>query len=446
MPRRSARRDWFARAVLLFAGAIAIHGALAPRPAAAQAGMVEATYVVLGGEGAIARAILTGTGECPAITLDGATQRMGLRARPDDGAAPAFPDLVCETLIAPGTRAATINGRALPLPRDRLASVAALGDTGCRLKAAQQQTTRDHDHPHPGKFQDCDRPSQWPFARLSRTAAAQQPDLVIHVGDYIYRESPCPPGDKGCKGSPYGDNWRTWRADFFAPARPLLAAAPWIVVRGNHESCRRAGVGYFRFLYPALAQGGAPPACTDSSPPYTAQTGGRSFIVMDSTSAVDDCATHACDSAPYAAQFASFKPTPGTWFLTHRPIWGIGRNFTLNETLQRALAEGANGRLPAGIDLALSGHMHIFEALSFSDDRPPQLVVGTGGTALDRPVDRKLQGMTLGSATVGYGRSEHRFGFLMIAPNGARASARFIEPGGRTRFTCALMPIAAKCD
>jgi hypothetical protein len=43
---------------------------------------------------------------------------------------------------------------------------------------------------------------------LSKTIAARKPSLVIHVGDYIYRESPCPAGDKGCKGSPYGDNWR----------------------------------------------------------------------------------------------------------------------------------------------------------------------------------------------------------------------------------------------
>ena len=45
---------------------------------------------------------------------------------------------------------------------------------------------------------------------------------MIHVGDYIYREDPCPAGDEGCAGSPYGDNWPTWEADFFEPAGAAL--------------------------------------------------------------------------------------------------------------------------------------------------------------------------------------------------------------------------------
>jgi hypothetical protein len=58
---------------------------------------------------------------------------------------------------------------------------------------------------------------------------------------------------KGCKGSPYGDNWDTWKADFFKPAAPLLAVAPWIATRGNHEICARAGLGFMLFLDPTLA-------------------------------------------------------------------------------------------------------------------------------------------------------------------------------------------------
>ena len=45
-----------------------------------------------------------------------------------------------------------------------------------------------------------------------------------------------------------GDNWAVWQNDFFDPAAPLLAAAPWVLVRGNHELCRRGGHGWFRFL------------------------------------------------------------------------------------------------------------------------------------------------------------------------------------------------------
>ncbi len=51
-----------------------------------------------------------------------------------------------------------------------------------------------------------------------------------------------------CAGSPWGYGWDAWNADFFTPAAPLLAAAPWAAVRGNHESCARAGQGWWRFL------------------------------------------------------------------------------------------------------------------------------------------------------------------------------------------------------
>lgn len=434
------------------AALIAMAAAIVPTTARAQPASLEATYIVLGGDGAVARAILSGTSDCPAIELDGAAQPMRLRAAPDSGADPAFPVLVCEAPVAAGTASASISGRALALPRAALSTIAVIGDTGCRLKAAhaQHSAKRNHDHPDGGHFQDCDEPPKWPFAHLSSTVAAQKPDLVIHVGDYLYRESACPVGDAGCKGSPYGDNWRTWKADFFAPAAPLLATAPWIVVRGNHEICERAGAGFFRFLDPALASAGQPPACTDLTAPYTVNTGGRSFLVMDSSNAYDSCADDACDSAPYAAQFAAMAAKPGTWFLSHRPVWGVGRNFTLNRTLQLALATAAGGRLPAGVTLALSGHIHIFEALSFTEGRPPQLIVGTGGTALDRPVDHALPGMSVGDATVRAGRSDHRFGFLLITPAGdtsaaATASAAFIGPGGETLFTCALTADDANC-
>lgn len=425
----------------------------APAAAAAQPGTLEAAYVVLGGDGAIARAILSGTDECPAINLGGAAQPMQLRAAPETGANPAFPVLVCEAPIPMDTVSAEISGRSLPLAKAAIATVAVFGDTGCRLKDAEAQhlDKRNHDHPHDGQFQDCDQPAQWPFPQLSKTVAAQRPDLVIHVGDYLYRESPCPAGDAGCKGSPYGDNWRTWKADFFAPAAPLLAAAPWIAVRGNHEICARAGPGYFRFLYPVLASSRpppatpAPPACTDLTPPYTVNVGARSLLVMDSSNAYDSCAEDRCDSPPYAAQFAAMAPNPGTWFLSHRPIWGVGRNFTMNRTLQVALATAANGRLPSGIALALSGHMHIFEALSFADARPPQLIVGTGGTALDRPIDRAMQGMTVGDATIRAARSDHRFGFLLIKAAADGAAGSFIDVSGQTLFTCALKSDDVTC-
>ena len=46
--------------------------------------------------------------------------------------------------------------------------------------------------------------SPWPFPKIAATAAAARPDLVIHVGDYHYREAPCPAERAGCANSPSG--------------------------------------------------------------------------------------------------------------------------------------------------------------------------------------------------------------------------------------------------
>jgi hypothetical protein len=289
---------------------------------------------------------------------------MNVRASP--GRIERFPDLVCEFFIPAGTNIATINGQALPLlhPTLRSIAVAVLGDTGCRLRRAKYDAADSDDDD--GKFQNCNTDTQWPLSVLTKSAAAARPDLVIHVGDYLYRENPCPKNDHGCAGSPYGDNWTTWKADFFIPAAPLLQVAPWIMVRGNHEICKRAGTGYFRYLHPTLAQGQAALSCIDMVPFYTVKVGDQSFVILDSSDAADTCPKQGCKSAPYVEQFSNMSPAVGTWLVTHRPIWGLkNKNVRLNATLQAALARW-DSRLPPGFTLVLAGHIHLWEVLSFA--------------------------------------------------------------------------------
>jgi hypothetical protein len=83
-----------------------------PPPAAAQSGKLESAYVVLGGAGAIARAIVSDATTCPAITIGADTQPMRARAKPDA----AFSVLVCEAAIPAGTVSAVIAGRTLMTP------------------------------------------------------------------------------------------------------------------------------------------------------------------------------------------------------------------------------------------------------------------------------------------------------------------------------------------
>jgi hypothetical protein len=408
-------------------------------PAHAQSPKLEAAYVVLGPQGAVARAVLAEGSACPAITIDGAQRPMSVRAQPDA----MFRVLVCEALIPPTAAAASLADRPLPLPKRTLASIAAFGDTGCRLKASKDSGKGKNadDDEDSGKFQDCDIPSKWPFAQLAASVAAAKPDLIIHVGDYLYRESACPPGDAGCARSPYGNDWPTWRADFFAPAAPALLSAPWIVLRGNHEICKRAGAGYFRLLDPTPAQ--APPPCIDVMPQFTVTMGEQAFIVFDSSNAADKCP---CDPAAYAAQFAAMRPAAGTWLLTHRPIWGFrSHGRTLNATLQQALGQW-NGRPPDGIALVLAGHIHLAEVLSFADKRSPQFVLGTGGTQLAGKIKGELTGRTIGGTRVSYGRADHRFGFAILAPAADGWSADFRDLAGASLFRCQIAPDQVGCN
>jgi calcineurin-like phosphoesterase family protein len=441
VPARTARLG-----CRLAASALALAALCAPRTADAQSPRLEAAYVVLGPQGAVARAVLAQANECPAISIDGAQQPMSVRALPDA----AFPVLVCERMIPAGARSASLENSPLPVPRPALKAIAAFGDTGCHLKSAKttaKEGDTDDDDAR-GKFQDCNNPALWPFAQVAQSVADAKPDLVIHVGDYLYRESACPAGDAGCARSPYGDDWPTWKADFFAPAAPALRAAPWIVVRGNHESCRRAGPGYFRLLDPTPARttpAQSPPPCVDLIPQFTVTLGEQSFIVLDSSNAADVCP---CDPAPYAAQFAAMKPKSGTWLLTHRPVWGFGpRRRILNATLQEALANWS-GNLPEGMALALAGHIHVVEVLSFADKRSPQFVLGTGGTLLAGKIKTNLTGETIAGRRVAYGRSDHRFGFAMLEPaaGGNGWAATFRDTSSAKLFACKIAAGQIACD
>src|ERR1700737_1197055 len=106
---------------------------------------LEAAYVVMGSQGAIAPAVYKGATECPSITVDKSSQQMNVRASPQTGKSAAFPVLVCELLLPAGTTAATLGKQKLPLPPSALGSVAVIGDTGCRLKA-DPSSSRDTDH------------------------------------------------------------------------------------------------------------------------------------------------------------------------------------------------------------------------------------------------------------------------------------------------------------
>lgn len=399
---------------------------LSAPPASAEV-LARWTQYVAGG-GAEARAVVTDDA-CPSATIDGAAAAMTVRAAPADG----FPERVCAVALPPEATRVDVGGVAVPAPAQRLDRILVVGDTGCRVE--------------PNWAQACDDPTKWVFAEVAATAAAEKPDLIIHVGDYIYREKPCPTLiQPACAGTPSGDNWPTWAADFFTPATPLLAAAPMIVVRGNHETCSRAGVGYSRHLSPDAFDPDMP--CPQKDPTYTVTIAGQSFAVLDTSFPPDsrvDPAMAAILRQELAAIAQAAAAAP-TMLLTHKPAWGVMRgphNRVYGSSQTYAAAAGDS--LPEALQVVLSGHIHLFESLTFTNGGPGQLVIGNSGTILDRKVPEDLAGMAAAERTIAEGLALHAYGSFLMERTADGWTGRVIGEAGKTLATCAVVPGPLAC-
>ena len=115
------------------------------------------------------------------------------------------------------------------------------------------------------------------------------------------------------------------------------------------------------------------------------------------------------------------------------------------------LAAG-NGPLlfPAGIDALLSGHDHLFEAVSFATGQPPQIIAGNGGTWLDEPLPRPLPpGATPArDAIVATISSSATFGFVTLQRDPGAAASWQVEAwdrDGRLLTRCALFERRTTC-
>jgi len=366
------------------------------------------------GEGGkpIARIVVREVAECPPIQIDGQPQAMAPRQPVPSGLRPA-----CEFAIPSSARTASVNGQKLVLPKANPSKVVTLGDTGCRVNQFA--------------IQNCNNPDQWPFEQVASRAAKERPDLVIHVGDYLYREIPCPAASQTqCGGTPAGDNWEAWNADFFTPAAKLLAAAPWVFARGNHEDCNRSWRGWFYYLDPRPWN----PVCEPYSAPYTIQLGTFPLVLIDSSAVLEDSLDEV-QVQKYAAQFASIK-TKNAWLVDHHPFWGFkpgtenGSPLLISVPLEAAWDK----QPPIGIDMVLSGHVHLFELLTFSNGRPAQLIAGTGGTNLVMAIQKSVDGTLAHGATVMASGSQSEFGYTLLKKYGDNWKLELKSRKGKALF------------
>lgn len=382
----------------ILSGCQSLQGTAEPAP-------LEALFTVAASNNQFVVRAIVRAAQCPDITWD-STQvvEMGVRAAPvtvpkrSGGAQPdakesVFDVLTCEAQWPPFAKFATVAGSTLSAPLKVLTKIVIVADTGCRMKASENA------------FQACSDRDLWPFARIAQSAAALKPNLVIHLGDIHYRESPCPSGLEACNKSPWGYGFDAWKADFFAPAAPLLAQAPWLFVRGNHESCARAGQGWFRFfdsellIDDRLCDSPNLDAVADFSAPFGVQIGGSNQLIVFDSSKTSGKPYEKSDPAyaRYAQQIKQVaiiaQAAEHNFLLSHHPIFAFAptkKNEPAelgtvkpggNQGLQSAFASVYPKRLvPDNVSVLMHGHIHLFEALSFSSTHPVSLVMGNSGS------------------------------------------------------------------
>jgi hypothetical protein len=364
-----------------------------------------------------ARALVTHG--CPSVTYDGTSMPMRERAPLD--AAQGFDEVVCEAALPATASGIAIEGHALPSPPRAVKTIVVFGDTGCRLKGGEQQ--------------NCGDIAAWPFPKIAQSIADVHADLAIHVGDYYYREDNCVAGIVGCVNY-WGDTSMSWNADWFAPAKPLLASVPLVLMRGNHEDCRRGGAAWFRYLEPSEAA--ACPAIggvSDGTPPYAIELPGLRLVAVDS--AADSSDLPPLDPARvayYKANLEAARALAGgasgtVWLLTHRPPY-------TSANMTAVLTQAPVDLSP--FDAVLVGHVHDFVAVNLASF-PPLIVNGESGDDLDAPGATQKYVTANGyapGAQASYARKQFGFAVYTRTPRGWAISLRDVD--GIERTVCTL--------
>ena len=379
----------------------------------------------------------------------------------------------CETVLPYGFKTATVDGVDLKLPVLFPRTILVTADTGCRMAGAPAANG--------GNQQDCSSPTAFPWAFLASWEATFKPDLIVHVGDWFYRDTNCDNTFPGCLDttSPnyetWGDTFDSWNADVLFPAGPLLAAAPWVMTRGNHESCGRGARGWYALLdpypynyasvscapsSPATPANGVANHTPDFEPSYVVPAGGVNFLVHDSSLANDSAVATAL-AQNYDLDLTNLLHAVGpdsiNVFTTHKPSFGLTYGAqgtpsvpddTAGDYTEQAVVAGgtyaasafAQG-VPANIGLFLSGHIHQFEYVNFADTvhYAPQMIVGQGGTLLDPDLNTGLVPANGTQDPAAYAQTDAPFAVNQIT--GGVVTALAARTYGHDEFGFALLTV-----
>ena len=128
-------------------------------------------------------------------------------------------------------------------------------------------------------------------------------------------------------------------------------------------------------------------------------------------------------------------------------MWGLRHELTdkADAPLTAVMQQSFEAAGLSNIGLILAGHTHLFEILSYSTGRPPQIIAGDGGTALANQVKKDLKGETVFGTQVLSGTSRHQFGFTMLERRGDRWDLALRESSGRKLVSCKIQGKNVHC-
>lgn len=425
-------------------------------------------FIVLGEQGRPLARVLTSAANCPSLQVDGVAQAMHTRmpaasmplratVYPSLAKASNFPLQTCDLQLPAGSKQVLLNGKPLPLPAEKITKIVVIGDTGCRIAGKH--------------IQNCNDAEVFPFAKIAQAAANWQPQLVVHVGDYHYRETPCPEGESTCVGSPWGYGWDSWKADFFQPAKSLLQAAPWVFVRGNHESCRRAGQGWWRLLDPRPLQAGRD--CNDEkndaignyAEPYAVPLGDDAQLLVVDSSAAPNQALSKDDPAfaKYSAQYITLEHLSNqasyNFAAFHHPLLGIYVSkqndgqyqfHPGNQALQSVFSQHNLLMMPPRVQTLLAGHTHTWQQLSFSSGHASNFIAGNAGSALDPhilPAQLPADAKAAANAVIDQHNTFAGFGFMTMERDAATHwQVKVWDKDGKLVKQCEIENRASRCQ
>ena len=476
-------------AMVAGAGAVSLPSQAAPVPTPMLSAIAAYSLVVprsVSESGLIVRAVLPAGLGCPRMEVE-VPSKAGVKQvkRPmqERKAAAttsnAFSALrVCEAKVPVRAISVSVARRTVPakMPRN-IDSIAIFGDSGCRIKGSH--------------IQACNDPAAWPLPRVVRNIVRDRTDIAIFLGDFFYREDPCPESANPlCGGSPaplpgapFTDSAWGWVVDVLLPMGLLFQTRPLVALRGNHEECSRAGNGYYLLFDPSFgtAQNCAPTVAGVAPVVYSPTTaidlsiaGGRTLRLVNVDSAngndtaIDD--TIAADQRLLFEQAAEFaKGADEAWLLTHRPIAALvsteilpvppGEATPWSSVTQAYASYGLLG----DFDLSVTSHIHLAQVIQVPG-LPGELVLGNAGADLEVPTGYAIpqygplqnasgQSLVLPPLpplppihTASYLHTWVEFGYAVATPTSAGWQVDLKDDEGATFATCGAVDRGITCE